>query len=330
MSALAGTVTLVTGADGFIGSHLVDRLLVEGASVRALCLYTSDGSLGWLDGMSPAQRAAVDVVRGDVRDARLVREVVAGSDLVFHLAALVAIPYSYTAPASFLDVNAGGTLNVLEAVREHATRLVHTSTSEVYGTPRSVPITEDHPLQAQSPYAASKIAADKLCEAYARSFGTRAVTLRPFNTYGPRQSARAVIPTVLGQMLAGAEELHLGNPRPERDFTYVEDTVDGFVRLAAADLAPGSVVHLGTGRAVSVGDLVGLCAAVTGSSARVVTDPQRVRRDGSEVEVLRSEPARARALLGWSPSVGLEEGLARTAAWLRGRVEPAEAARYHR
>ncbi len=330
MSALAGTVTLVTGADGFIGSHLVDRLLVEGASVRALCLYTSDGSLGWLDGMSPAQRAAVDVVRGDVRDARLVREVVAGSDLVFHLAALVAIPYSYTAPASFLDVNAGGTLNVLEAVREHATRLVHTSTSEVYGTPRSVPITEDHPLQAQSPYAASKIAADKLCEAYARSFGTRAVTLRPFNTYGPRQSARAVIPTVLGQMLAGAEELHLGNLRPERDFTYVEDTVDGFVRLAAADLAPGSVVHLGTGRAVSVGDLVGLCAAVTGSSARVVTDPQRVRRDGSEVEVLRSEPARARALLGWSPSVGLEEGLARTAAWLRGRVEPAEAARYHR
>jgi len=329
--SLAGAEVLVTGADGFIGSTLVERLLDEGARVRAFCLYTSNGSLGWLDELDPGRRDRLQVVHGDVRDARVVRDAVRGADVVFHLAALIAIPYSYQAPASFVDVNVGGTLNVLEAVREDGVaRLVQTSTSEVYGTPRTVPITEDHPLQAQSPYAASKIAADKLCEAYARSYDLPVVTLRPFNTYGPRQSARAVIPTVLGQLLAGAGELHLGNLAPERDFTYVEDTVDGFVRVAGADLPPGSVVQLGTGRSLSVGDLVACCRAVTGNDARVIVDPERVRPAGSEVEILRSDPARAAALLGWTPRTGLEEGLARTAAWLRDRVDPRAAGRYQR
>jgi len=331
VTGLAGAVVLVTGADGFIGSTLVERLLDEGAQVRAFCLYTSDGSLGWLDALDPARRERLDVRRGDIRDPRLVREAVRGADVVLHLAALIAIPHSYAAPASFVDTNVGGTLNVLEAVREEGvTRMVHTSTSEVYGTPRTVPITEDHPLQAQSPYAASKIAADKLCEAYARSFATPVVTLRPFNTFGPRQSARAVIPTVLGQLLAGARELRLGNLRPERDFTYADDTVDGFVRMATADLPPAAVVQLGTGMSLSIGDLVARCCAVVGAPARVVADPERLRPDGSEVEVLRSDPSRAAALLGWRPRVDLDEGLARTAAWLEGRVDAADAARYQR
>jgi len=331
VSALAGAVVLVTGADGFIGSTLVERLLAEGARVRAFCLYTSDGSLGWLDALDPARRELLDVRRGDIRDPRLVREAVRGADVVLHLAALIAIPHSYAAPASFVDTNVGGTLNVLEAVREEGvTRMVHTSTSEVYGTPRTVPITEDHPLQAQSPYAASKIAADKLCEAYARSFGTPVVTLRPFNTFGPRQSARAVIPTVLGQLLAGARELRLGNLSPERDFTYADDTVDGFVRMATAELPPAAVVQLGKGASLSIGDLVARCCAVVGAQARVVADRERLRPDGSEVEILRSDPSRAAALLGWRPRVDLDEGLARTAAWLEGRVDAADAARYHR
>jgi UDP-glucose 4-epimerase len=300
-----------------------------GAEVRAFCVYNSNGSLGWLDGLGATDR--LEARLGDIRDARAVREAVAGSDVVFHLAALIAIPYSYTAPASFVDTNVTGTLNVLEAVRDTgAGLLVNTSTSEVYGTPHTVPITEQHPLQAQSPYSASKIAADKLCESYARSFGTPVVTLRPFNTYGPRQSARAIIPTILGQLLAGARQVRLGSLAPRRDFTFVEDTVDGFVRMATAGLVPGAVVHLGTGRAVSVGELFACCARVVGSDAEVVRDAERLRPDASEVQVLLSDPGCAAAVLGWRPRVDLEEGLSRTAAWLRGRVEVATAARYQR
>jgi UDP-glucose 4-epimerase len=331
VTSLDDATVLVTGADGFIGSHLVERLLAEGASVRAFCVYNSNGSLGWLDELSWERRARLDVRLGDVRDARFVRDACAGVDVVFHLAALIAIPYSYQAPASFVQTNIVGTLNVLDAVRDTGVAtMVHTSTSEVYGTPESVPIAERHPLQGQSPYAATKIAADKLCEAYARSFATPVVTLRPFNTFGPRQSARAVIPTILGQLLAGAREVRLGSLQPVRDFTYVTDTVDGFLRIAGAGLDPGTTVHLGTGTAVSVGDLFAACCRVTGASAEPLVDAERVRPPGSEVEVLLSDPSLARRLLGWKPEVDLDEGLERTAAWLRGRVDPRRAAHYQR
>ncbi len=331
MSDLRDVPVLVTGADGFIGSHLVERLLDDGASVRAFCLYNSNGSLGWLDGLDPERRARLDVRLGDVRDARFVRQAVEGVDVVFHLAALIAIPYSYQAPESFVDTNVSGTLNVLEAVRDGGVRrLVQTSTSEVYGTPETVPITEDHPLHGQSPYSATKIAADMLCESYARSFETPVVTLRPFNTYGPRQSARAVIPTILGQMLAGTEQVRIGSLEPKRDFTFVSDTVDGFVRTATAVLEPGEVVQLGTGRTVTIGEVFEACRTVTGSTASPATDAVRVRPDRSEVQVLLSDPSRAAKVLDWRPNVSLEDGLRATADWMRDRVDATAAAHYHR
>ena len=323
---------LVTGADGFIGSHLVQRLVADGRRVRAMCLYNSMGSVGWLSELSDEERAGVAVEFADIRDAERVRDLVAGVEVVFHLAALIAIPYSYASPRSFVDTNVTGTLNVLEAARTgRVSRVVHTSTSEVYGTPESVPITEAHPLHGQSPYSASKIGADMLAEAWARSFDVPVTVLRPFNTYGPRQSARAVIPVVLGQMLAGADEIRLGALDPRRDFTYVTDTVDGFVRAAAAELTrPGEVVQLGTGRDVSIGELVELCRTVTGSTARIIQEDVRVRPPNSEVERLLSSSERARERLGWQPTVSLEDGLARTADWLRGRVDARSAAVYHR
>lgn len=313
------TTALVTGADGFIGSHLVQRLVAEGVAVRAMSVYNSMGSVGWLADLSADELASVDVQFADVRDAERVRALVEGVDVVYHLAALIAIPYSYTSPRSFVETNVVGTLNVLEAARAVGTeRVVHTSTSEVYGTPETVPIDERHPLHGQSPYSASKIGADMLAEAWSRSFDVPVTVLRPFNTFGPRQSARAVIPTVLGQMLAGAQEIRLGALDPRRDFTYVTDTVDGFVRAARAPLGtPGEVIQLGTGRDISIGELVELCREVTGSSARIVLESERVRPPASEVERLLSSPARALDRLGWTPQVTLEDGLARTAEWLR-------------
>lgn len=331
LATLAGSTVLVTGADGFIGSHLVERLLDEGARVRAFCLYNSNGSLGWLDELDEERRDALDVRLGDIRDAGLVGDAVAGVDLVFHLAALIAIPYSYLAPRSFVETNVTGTLNVLEAVRAApGTRMVHTSTSEVYGTPDTVPIRESHPLKGQSPYSATKIAADKLCEAYGRSFETPVTVIRPFNTYGPRQSERAVIPTVLAQLLAGATSLRLGSLTPQRDFTYVDDTVEGFVRMGEAQLAPGEVVQLGTGHTVTIEDLVRLCCQVVGQEADVVTDECRVRPTESEVDILLSDPSHARTTIEWEPTVSLEEGIRRTAAWLDGRVDASTARRYQR
>jgi UDP-glucose 4-epimerase len=331
-TSLAERRVLVTGADGFIGSHLVERLVAEGAEVRALCLYTSQGTHGWLDEASPEIHDAIDLRLGDVRDAGLVRALVDGCDLVLHLASLIAIPYSYLAPTSFIETNVNGVLNLLEAVRATGATMINTSTSEVYGTPESVPITETHPLRAQSPYAASKIAADKLCESYAASYGVDVATLRPFNTYGPRQSMRAVIPTVLTQLLAGAKEVRLGNLTPRRDFTFVSDTVDGFVRAATVGMQPGEVVQLGTGRTVSVGEVVGLCRTVTGrEDAEVVVEDERVRPDGSEVEVLLSDPSVASDRFGWTPHVDLEDGLRATAAWIADRRPDAHvAARYVR
>ena len=324
---LRGRTVLVTGADGFMGSHLVERLAADGARVRAFCFYNSQGSWGWLDGAPPEVRAALDVRLGDVRDARFVEAACEGVEVVFHLAALIAIPYSYAAPQSFVETNVGGTLNVLEACRRQGvSRLVHTSTSEVYGTPDRLPIRETHPLNAQSPYAATKVAADQLALSFHRSFGTQAVVLRPFNTYGPRQSSRAVLPTILTQLLWGRREVELGRLDTRRDLTFVTDTVDGFVRAATAPGVEGDTIQLGTGRSVSIGELFEAACRVVGCQAAAREDPRRLRPDASEVLVLESDPARAAQKLGWAPRVGLEEGIRHTADWIRAHLEayPAE------
>jgi NAD dependent epimerase/dehydratase len=318
----------VTGADGFIGSHLVERLVAEGDRVRALCQYNSFASAGWLDG-SPAASDA-ELCFGDVRDTEQMRVLVADADVVFHLAALIAIPFSYEAPRSFVETNVTGTLNVLEAVRAAGCPMINTSTSEVYGTPETVPITESHPLRGQSPYSASKIGADKMCEAYALSFDVPVTTLRPFNTYGPRQSMRAVIPTILGQMHAGISPIRLGNTSPQRDFTFVSDTVDGFVRMADAQLAPGITVQLGTGTTISVAELVELCGEIVGVTPEVAVDDDRIRPEGSEVDILLSDPSLAAELIGWKPQVLLRDGLAEMSAWMNSQDSPREADVYHR
>jgi UDP-glucose 4-epimerase len=321
MSGLAGQRVLVTGADGFIGSHLVERLVAEGAKVRAFCLYNPRGSWGWLDDLAPEIRSEVDVQLGDIRDAGLVDDACRDIDMVLHLAALIAIPYSYVAPESFVATNVNGTLNVLEAARRRGvTRVVHTSTSEVYGTPDSLPIREDHPLRAQSPYAATKVAADQLVLAYHSSFGTPAVVLRPFNTYGPRQSARAVLPTILTQLLAGRTEIELGRLDTRRDLTFVDDTVNGFIRVAQVDGLEGRVIQLGTGRAVSIQELFDLAVTIVGQSAVIRSDPRRLRPLSSEVLTLQSSPELAGRVLGWEPQVTLEEGIGRTVAWLRSNL----------
>jgi UDP-glucose 4-epimerase len=318
----AGKTVLVTGADGFIGSHLTERLVREGAKVRAFCLYNSHGSWGWLDTSPVEVQRALDVRLGDIRDPRLVSSAVEGVDVVFHLAALIAIPYSYVAAQSFVETNVLGTLHVLEAAREHGVaRLVHTSTSEVYGTPASLPIRETHPLQAQSPYAASKVGADQLALSYHCSFGVPVTVLRPFNTYGPRQSTRAVLPTVLLQLLEGKREIQLGRLDPRRDLTFVSDTVDGFLRAGLTPGIEGQTLQLGTGRAVSIRELFETAARVLGVQATVVEDARRVRPDASEVQVLLSDPALAKERLGWTPEVSLEDGLERTADWLRANRE---------
>jgi NAD dependent epimerase/dehydratase len=316
--SLLGKQVLVTGADGFIGSHLVERLVTEGARVRAFCLYNSQGSWGWLDGVSPEVRREIEVHLGDIRDARMVQDAVRGCEVVFHLAALIAIPYSYVAPQSVVETNVLGTLNVLEAARAHSiARLVHTSTSEVYGTPSDVPIRETHPMQAQSPYAASKVAADQLALSYHCAFKVPVTILRPFNTYGPRQSTRAVLPTILLQLIEGKREIELGRLDPKRDLTFVSDTVDGFVRAGMTTGVDGQQIQLGTGEAVSIGELFHACCRALGVTATVKEDARRVRPDASEVMILLSDPARAKERLGWTPKVTLDEGLRRTAEWLQ-------------
>jgi len=310
---------LVTGAGGFIGSHLTERLTQLGVRVRALVEYNPLGSWGWLD-ESPV-RDEVEVFAGDVRDPMSVRRAVQGVDTVFHLAALIGIPYSYEAPLSYIRTNVEGTMNVLQAALEAGSeRVVHTSTSEVYGTARTVPIREDHPLNAQSPYAASKIGADKMAESFHLSFGLPVTTLRPFNTYGPRQSARAVIPTIATQALAG-RPITLGNLQPTRDFLFVEDTVEAFVRAGAAPDAVGRVVNVGSGREISIGDLAQLILRLCGVDAKVVTNEERLRPPASEVERLCADASAAREILDWEPRIELEEGLRRTIEWLGRNAE---------
>ncbi len=317
---LRGRRVLVTGADGFIGSHLTERLVELGAEVRAFCLYNSSGSWGWLDQADASVRDALDVRLGDIRDARFVEAACEGVEVIFHLAALIAIPYSYVAPQSFVDTNVHGTLNVLEAARRTGvSRLVHTSTSEVYGTPTTLPIRETHPLNAQSPYAATKVAADQLTMAFHYSFGLPTVVLRPFNTYGPRQSTRAVLPTIVAQLLLGKREISLGRLDTRRDMTFVSDTVEGFVLAASCPGIEGETIHLGTGRTETIGELFQTVCDVIGVEARPVLDERRLRPDASEVEVLLSDPSRAQERLGWTAQTSLEDGVRRLVDWMRTR-----------
>ena len=317
---------LVTGADGFIGSHLVERLLEEGAKVRAFAFYNSFNSWGWLDTLPREQLGRIKVLCGDVRDAGCVETAVRGCEVVLHLAALIAIPFSYEAPEAYVDTNIRGTLNVLQAARKAGVaRLVVTSTSEVYGTAQYVPIDEKHPFQGQSPYSATKIGADRLAESFHRSFGLPLVIARPFNTYGPRQSARAVIPTIITQLLSGGLEIRLGNLHPTRDLVFVKDTVEALVALAACDAAVGEEVNIATGREITVRDLARQLIQQINPEARLVEDSQRVRPKDSEVERLLGCNKKLRALTGWAPKYGLAEGLAETVTWLR---VPANLARY--
>lgn len=321
-----GCRVLVTGAGGFIGSHLAERLVTLGADVRALVRYTSTGHSGWLD--SSKLRPEMEVVLGDIRDFFCVSEAMKGRDVVFHLAALIGIPYSYRAPQSYLHTNIEGTLNVLQAARELGTkRIVCTSTSEVYGTAKYVPMDEEHPLQGQSPYSASKIAADKLAESYYLSFGAPVTIVRPFNTYGPRQSIRAVVPTIITQALCGAE-IRLGSLVPTRDFNFVSDTVEGFVSTMSSERAVGQVINFGTGKDVSIGELVSIIGRLLGKDLKVRTEEERVRPDTSEVGRLRADASKARNLLAWEPRITLEDGLLLTVEWIQGNSHSYRAGSY--
>jgi dTDP-glucose 4,6-dehydratase len=311
---------LVTGADGFIGSHLTEALVREGYEVRAFVQYNSFNSWGWLDRCDPDVRGQFSVFAGDVRDPYGVRSAVKGNDTVLHLAALIAIPYSYHSPDTYVDVNVKGTLNVVQAARDLGVeKVVHTSTSEVYGTARFVPITEQHPLQGQSPYSASKIGADQIAMSFHSSFGTPVAVLRPFNTYGPRQSARAVIPTIITQLAAGARPVKLGKISPTRDFSFVSDTVAGFLAAARSSKSVGEMINIGSNFEVSIGDTAKLIAAVMGCSLEIQTDEQRLRPDGSEVERLWAANDKAAALLNWHPqyggSDGFRRGIEETVSW---------------
>lgn len=315
-----GRKVLVTGAGGFIGSHLAERLVSEGAQVRALVRYNGAGRWGWLDESESV--CDMEVVMGDIADPESVMSAVADREVVFHLAALIAIPYSYHAPRSYVRTNVEGTLNVLEAARRHGVeRVVNTSTSETYGTARRVPIDEDHPMQGQSPYSASKIGADMIADSYYRSFAVPVVTARPFNTFGPRQSARAVIPTIMSQLLSGRTQIRLGALHPTRDLNYVSNTVEGFLAAGSHPDAEGKTFNFGSGREISVLDLAELIAKLAGKEIEVVSEDSRQRPPASEVERLLADSTRARTVLGWEPKVSLEEGLKKTLDWMERHLE---------
>lgn len=311
---------LITGADGFIGSHLTEELMRQGYDVRAFIFYNSFNSWGWLDHSEQEILKSLDVFSGDIRDPHGVKQAMKGCDVVLHLAALIAIPYSYHSPDTYVDTNIKGTLNVVQAARELGIqKVIHTSTSEVYGTAKFVPITEDHPLQGQSPYSASKIGADQIAMSFYNSFNAPVAIIRPFNTYGPRQSARAIIPTVITQIASGARIIKLGALHPTRDFNYVMDTVRGFIAVAESDRAVGEVINIGSNYEVSIGDTVQMIAEVMGVKVKVETEQVRLRPDKSEVERLWAENKKARELVGWQPQYagkeGLRRGLSETVAW---------------
>jgi NAD dependent epimerase/dehydratase len=324
--SVKGKRVLVTGAGGFIGSHLAEALVRNGARVKAFVHYRGNGSWGWLD--ESALKGEMEIIAGEVSDRDSVAGAMKGADIVFHLAALIGIPYSYHAPSSYLKTNIEGTLNVLQSGRDLGVqRILHTSTSEVYGTAQRVPIDEQHPLQGQSPYSACKIGADKLAEAFYLSFKTPVVTIRPFNTFGPRQSARAVIPTIMTQCLAG-ETVRLGSLHPTRDFNYVSDTVDAFLKGAEAESAIGRTINVGSGAEISIGDLVKKIGVIAGRTVTVAVEENRLRPSGSEVDRLLADNTQARKVLGWEPSVSLDEGLKKTFEWIREHLSQYRAGSY--
>ena len=311
---------LITGADGFIGSHLTEALVRLGFDVRAFVLYNSFNSWGWLDNCDLDVKGKFEIFAGDLRDPNGVRTAMKGCDFVLHLGALIAIPYSYHSPDTYVDTNIKGTLNVVQAAKELGIkRIVHTSTSEVYGTARFVPMSEDHPLQGQSPYSASKIGADQIAMSFYNSFNTPVVILRPFNTYGPRQSARAIIPTIITQIASGIELIKLGSISPTRDFSFVEDTIKGFIAALHADKAIGEIINLGSNFEISVGDTAKVIASVMGVDIEIVTDEQRLRPEKSEVERLFSNNSKAKEIMGWTPEYygleGFKRGLGKTVEW---------------
>ncbi|KZD12216.1 NAD-dependent dehydratase [Oceanibaculum pacificum] len=329
---MRGKKTLVTGADGFIGSHLVEGLVAAGADVRALVYYNSWNAQGWLADLPGAIRAEIEIVQGDVRDPARMRALVAGCDYVFHLASLIAIPYSYEAPDSYVATNIGGTLNILQACRDsdRLVRLVHVSTSEVYGTAQQVPIAEAHPLVGQSPYSASKIGADKMAESFHLSFGLPVVTARPFNTFGPRQTARAVIPTIAAQLLAGTPELTLGALTPTRDFNFATDTAAGMIALGGCGAAEGQVVNIGSGEEWSIEQTARMLMEIIGRQVPIACAEERLRPEKSEVNRLLADTTRIAALTGWRRAVPFREGLERTAEWIGRNIRLFEPERYQR
>lgn len=317
---LRGKKVLVTGSGGFIGSHLVEALVRLKHPVRAFVHYNSFNRWGWLEHFDGLQRRKIDVFAGDIRDPQGVKEAMKGCTMVFHLAALIGIPYSYHSPDTYVDTNIKGTLNVLQAARDLGIeRVIHTSTSEVYGTAQYVPIDEKHPLQAQSPYAATKIAADQLALSFYHSFNTPVTVVRPFNTYGPRQSARAIIPTIISQILSGEEKIKIGSVHPKRDLNYVKDTVNGFIAAAECEKAIGEVINIGSNFEISIGDLVMLIADVMDRKVKIASEKSRIRPQNSEVDRLLASNEKARILLGWIPEFsgldGLKKGIKETVSW---------------
>ena len=318
---MAHTV-MVTGADGFIGSHLTEELVRKGEKVQAFCYYNSFGKWGWLDTLPPEIKNEIEVFMGDIRDPNGVRTAMKGQEIVYHLAALIAIPFSYHSPDSYVDTNIKGTLNVLNAARDVGTRrLLVTSTSEVYGTAQYVPIDEHHPFQGQSPYSATKIGADRLAESFYRSFELPVTIVRPFNTYGPRQSGRAVIPTIITQLLSGAQELKLGSLTPTRDFNYVKDTAAGFMAIADCEAAVGQEINIATGQEISIGDLANELIRQINPQAKIVCESERLRPEKSEVNRLLGDATKLRQMTGWKPAYTFEQGLAETIAWIREHMD---------
>ncbi|QZY54300.1 NAD-dependent 4,6-dehydratase LegB [Crassaminicella profunda] len=315
---LEGKKVFVTGAEGFIGSHLTERLVELGAEVTALVQYNSFNNWGWIDTFDERIKKSVKVVTGDVREYDGMKRMIKGQDVVFHLAALIAIPYSYLSPMAYVKTNVEGTTNVLEACREYEVeKIVHTSTSETYGTALYVPIDEKHPMQGQSPYSASKIAADKMAESFYRSFNMPIATIRPFNTYGPRQSARAVIPTIISQIVAGKKEIKLGSLTPTRDFNYVKDTAEAFIKIAESEKTIGQVVNASTNHEISIGDLVKKIIALSGKDVKIICDEERLRPEKSEVNRLWGDNTKIKGLTDWQPKYTLGQGLLETMEWIK-------------